>query len=1130
MLMKRLGWIPAGSALFVAGLLAGCGGGSSAGGGAMYVEACTLSCTNGVGGTQVSCGVLNTFQNQEIAVLFSQSADITTVSKQSFQVIDAATGNVPVGSYLLDPSNPRRVIFRPQLDFDLQGNPIYGFAAGATYEVKIPGTAQADLPPFIESTAGKRNESRLLCTITTDQGISDPVPGPPKVKVFVDTIDPITQVVTPGVLAYDDLGNKNLTDVSLNTKITMVFDDLMNKGTLVVGAPPIAPFITIAIDPDGNTSDPSDQVVVQGNWLFHLDQLALQTTVVFTPSNPFPGAGAGAPLNPRKIVVNMPPQIKDLKGNSLLNTGAAVLTPVFLASQPVVLPPGGEQFTNTALRDTPRTGADWGETTPGRLAPGSGGGSGRLGDLEIQTGETVTLHTGPVRATGRIQWNQTPLNGDMITFTYEDPPGTINTTQFTFLDCGGSCLGFIESDPPLTSLTLSYLIHAWNASPDPAAQVASLSLEDSNTLLITMNSPGVTGTLFTFDASPSAAINFESGPTLNPLDPNSPHLLTDGFAGETFAAGNLIDNSDFQPGGIPGPGGTPPDIFVGDGVFEFAKIDIASGGVLRLEGPNAARVFARGTATVLGTINVAGGTPIAHRSDIPLGQLGGRPGPFAGEGGKGGDRPDNSGTDLIPDPVLSPPSDPLSQGIPNPGAFIQGRPGRGIGNNGTVAAGPEGSHYPPQLPTSQSALGDLETDANCVSEQVAGPGGGGAYAVDGGIGVALAFNPTSMQGGSNTPPPTSGGDATAAGLEPPGSPPIKRKLTPDKGYLRGGSGGGGGGAHVQMTQTNGGGIPDPCVSPGALIPIPGAYFSHSGAAGGGGGGAIQLQAGRNVHIGGLLDASGGDGGSSNVGQINGDSAAPGGAGSGGATLIQSQTITFGPVQHVSIAGGLGGLGVTGSLGGFGGTGLARVETKVPPQQSAVAPSIDPFDPLDPTNSLAFLSVGPWLRSRELPASFQGAQSCWIKPSAAFFSMTFNDDVAGTLGWDMDLILNLGAGPVTRSYRDPTQGPAMTSWQAFWGELIDRDLTSGTGAPLIVRFQGAKLVGTLNNPCLVPISGPTSPILPGSLTPWVRHPVELNGFNPAPDMIRFTIIFDANKATEFSKILGVTNLRVNAQGD
>jgi hypothetical protein len=57
----------------------------------------------------------------------------------------------------------------------------------------------------------------------------------------------------------------------------------------------------------------------------------------------------------------------------------------------------------------------------------------------------------------------------------------------------------------------------------------------------------------------------------------------------------------------------------------------------------------------------------------------------------------------------------------------------------------------------------------------------------------------------------------------------------------------------------------------------------------------------------------------------------------------------------------------------------------------------------------------------------------------------------------------------------------------------------------------------------------SPLLEGSLTPWVRHPAELNDFGVTPDMVRFTILFDASKP-EFSKIIGVTNLRIRATPD
>ena len=48
----------------------------------------------------------------------------------------------------------------------------------------------------MQSAGGANNVSRLLCTITTDQGVADAVPGAPQAAVFVDVIDPATGQVT----------------------------------------------------------------------------------------------------------------------------------------------------------------------------------------------------------------------------------------------------------------------------------------------------------------------------------------------------------------------------------------------------------------------------------------------------------------------------------------------------------------------------------------------------------------------------------------------------------------------------------------------------------------------------------------------------------------------------------------------------------------------------------------------------------------------------------------------------------------------------------------------------------------------------------------------------------------------
>ena len=143
------------SVLSVAVLLAalGCNGGGT-GGGTMFVETCSLGCSSGSNGGEVSCTVVATYVDQEIDVYFSQPVDPSSVSSQSMQLVDVNSGSVPNGQRFVDPLNPKKVVFRPAVSFDPQGNVTFGFLANHTYRVTVPGTSQGDTPPFIRSTAG----------------------------------------------------------------------------------------------------------------------------------------------------------------------------------------------------------------------------------------------------------------------------------------------------------------------------------------------------------------------------------------------------------------------------------------------------------------------------------------------------------------------------------------------------------------------------------------------------------------------------------------------------------------------------------------------------------------------------------------------------------------------------------------------------------------------------------------------------------------------------------------------------------------------------------------------------------------------------------------------------------------
>lgn len=1078
-------------------LFASACGSDSKQGGAMFIEACSLNCINsGTVGSLVTCGVHNTFQNQEIGVLFSKDIDIDTVNDLTFLISDTQTAAFPPGDFVIDSNNPRRVIFRPLLDFDQNGNPVFGFGFNRTYNINIPGSSQGSPPPYIQSTEGQGNESKLFCTITTDQGITDPVPGKPSVQIFVDT------------LSGNDQPAQGAVDVLTTSKITFVFNDVMDIGTLVVNGQSIG-FLNVFVDTDGNLQDPSDQIPIAGSYAYFIDLSTLTTTVAFTASSGLPTKG-NDPLNPRLIVVNVLGPIADIAGNTISNPGQTAFTPEGAVLPPQILPaPGGEGFTSTTLRDAKRTGAEWGTATSGRLTPGNGGGSGRLGDLVIGAGQTVTLKSGPTKARGTLTLSGNPQNNDTL-FLNGSTPLIYKNNQVTGTVIAGGIA--IEAHPPYTSYSLSELVNFLNSSVDPLLSVASYWLESGNVVVIEYKVAGTVGNAYTFSVVPGAFINnwTASGPT-----------LAAGEDFQTFDSFDTLTNFDFQTT----PAGTPPDIEISNGIFEFSFLSIASGGRLQFLGTPVPRIFVRGQALIQGTIDVSGNSPNPHPSSAPPGQRGATGGPLAGKGGNGGDRRDYTGSNLL---SLAPGSTTLSAAVKNPGGFIQGRIGQGVALVGSLGAGPGGVQWPTLFPNSTTFFNDFETASSCESEQIAAPGGGGAYSQNGQPGVAVALNPLSSQGGSNVPPPTAGGDAAALGIEPPGAPPDIRKLTPKKGYLRGGSGGGGGGTSIAQTTSDGAGAGDPCLGSGAVIDI---FRDQSGAGGGGGGGAIQIAVGSSAQIAGLIDASGGDGGSAQdtAAPINDQSAAPGGGGSGGAVLLQAKNMQFNVFAppRISVAGGFGGSDNTGSLGGTGGAGLLRLETKPPlPDLNQVYTLLNPVDvPGGPTFNV-FASVGNWAVERTFPDSYSGAQSCWFRPVGVnFYKIVFDQDLPPNLGWDMDLLLKVGAATQTVSYRTDGLAPGSQSYEEFWGTEIAPDLTPGaSSAPVVVRFQGARLSQSVSDFCALDPNEPTTGILFGSTTAWVQHPAELNAFNPPPDIIRFAVLFDSADP-DFVKLVGVTNLRI-----
>ena len=279
----------------------------------------------------------------------------------------------------------------------------FSFRANTSYEVLIPGQAQGDNGPYISSIAGNPNQSRVQCTIFTSEGITDPVPGNPRVEIEITRVTSVDGNGDPLTFAQATVSSSTLvTDMWRQSPVVFHFNELMNVATLANNSAFSSPFIRVEFDRDGNlvTTSGGDRRPIQGNYEFEIDNENLLTTLTFTPTELYPSAGT----NPSLVVFRVPQQVVDLTNKPVLtSTGGGTLAAIpevrFFPS--IRIPDDdGENFDTPAgqtgsLEDASHGGANWGTAVGADfvLAPGTTGGSGRLGELVIGTGETVVLST-----------------------------------------------------------------------------------------------------------------------------------------------------------------------------------------------------------------------------------------------------------------------------------------------------------------------------------------------------------------------------------------------------------------------------------------------------------------------------------------------------------------------------------------------------------------------------------------------------------------------------------------------------------------------------------------------------------------------------------------------------------------
>ena len=143
--------------------------------GSMFIESCSLGCVGSGPGSQVLCSTVNISLSTQIDVYFSEDVDPTSVDVQTFTIVNVTNGTVPQGTLLTYPNDPLRVSFRPSVTFDPFGIPTYGLEANTAYQIFIGGVAQGDPGPFITSTQGNANQTRMQCTVLVGSGPGSPI-------------------------------------------------------------------------------------------------------------------------------------------------------------------------------------------------------------------------------------------------------------------------------------------------------------------------------------------------------------------------------------------------------------------------------------------------------------------------------------------------------------------------------------------------------------------------------------------------------------------------------------------------------------------------------------------------------------------------------------------------------------------------------------------------------------------------------------------------------------------------------------------------------------------------------------------------------------------------------------------
>lgn len=1082
--------------------LAGCSGsGNASSTGAMYIESCSLGCGNAAGGTEIGCALVNIAQNAEVSILFSQPVELGSVNAGSFRLVNLNDGTVPGGVFTVDPTNNRRLVFRPSLTFTGPGNPEFGFEANEVYELRILGEGQDATGPYIRSKGGKNNTTRMACTVQTTEPLIDPVPGPPTMEGFVtDVLQAGTDAVTYDPVTHEPVGAQPLngsSELATLSRVVLIFDDVMNKATIAnqIGDPPNIPpgisnTISVKVDFDGNLNTTIDQVEQTGTWTVDVDSTELLRTVaIFKPSGGNFPTGGSDPMNPRKILVSVTDQLLDIVGKKLENPGSAAFSTILQIFDEEIL---SEDFTTDAREDKAASGGNWdpaanvGPNGSGMLSAGHGGGSGRLGPLAVEPAAMLTLNTDS---------QAFPLPGQEYSIMSNEDPGT----------------GPGEYDPLIPAqwptITIDQFGQAFEFSEVSIGVGATVVLTGSRAARVFSRGELVhNGVLDLTGSTPAVHVSNSGGDMANnfPMGQETKDGGPGAAAGPAGGAGGQgADRMDMTPGTLPvmtNVGGilNPGAVNTGRPGVGIGGLPDGTGGKGGEHWPSILPLKNSGVGANDPDFGDAELTWIAADSDscrIAMVAGPGSGGSHALEGGNGIPRSLNPITGL-----------PYVSTFP---AMLSNTPSETPGgDNSALDLDPPGT----------SGAGN-QRNLEFWRKHLRGGGGGG--------GGGLSLYGTKYNGASGPSCSQAGGtfpfwDHSAAG------------------------GGGGGGAimlvagrilrlngQIDCTGGDGGSSSLPgadialCTQSGALPGMPPDCEKYAAPGGAGAGGSVRLQS-PVLEIAGVsqrIRVDGGLGGQG-VGGSEGGNGSPG--------LVRLEYTGF--TDEATDAGLWG------------------------PFISPYLPGEPDFNM--PWTSAAILSIGEWGAQTFRPESFSGSQSCWISTpttQGSFLGIEFLEDSAGApddlsrLGWNMDVVYDHpSAGIIIMPYRgippddtglppedqddyDHTLFPSVElggdDFQTFVGTTLNHlEPTLSTGSLFVIRFQGLRASTDGLDLCDLDINAPG--VEAGSQTPWVDHPSKVSLFSPQPNLVRFSVVFDQQLAgfdpVVLQRIKGVTNVRVRVQ--